>query len=785
MKHPLRVLIIEDSEDDAFLTTREIKKGGYDIYHKRVETRDELVEALEKNFWDIIISDHMMPHFSAIEGLEVLREKKLETPFIILSGAIGEETAVNAMKAGANDYIMKDNLHKLIPVVKRCLKDAEEKHRRAIAEKRLIESEEKNRLIVENASDAIMVIYGDEIKFVNGVTEKLFGYSSKDFLEKGIKVFDSEEQEYINNFYNDLMNGNLTNATKEIVYKRKDGKKLCLEINAVKMDWKGDLSMLAFVRDITARKESEEEIRKLSTALEQSPVAVEITGPDKKIEYINYKFSQLTGISKEEAIGKYPLFFKSDLSKEEYDNIWETVKNDKEWRGEFSFRNKEGKTLWESASISAIKNENNENSNFIIVIEDITARKQAEEEVKRINTKLDSLVKDQKSVIGQLDNVIKRDINDVFINMDFDYNINYLNEGALNFFEKKEYQKDAIKDLLLKSPFLKEHLKLLQSDNEIINYSDSFFIDGSEKFIVFSIIKEKTLWAENKETVTIIGKDITKQKDLENVLKIALKELTFKNKELQKEKEKAEELSKVKSTFISTVSHELRTPLNAIINFVNLLEKGFYDKDKTGKITRFNEQQKEKLKIVQDSAINLLNLINDILDLNKLQAGKMRLYYEDFLIKDLIDSVSRRVLDTYLKDKMDKVSYEVVYKNNPILHSDRKRVVQVISNLLSNSAKFTNKGKIIIIVDVVSDEVQIEVIDTGIGMKKEDLEIIFDEFRQIDGSETRSYEGTGLGLPIVKKIISLLGGKIHVSSEPDKGSKFSVFLPLNQETNVY
>ena len=161
MGKPLRVLIVEDSEDDAILLLRELKRGGYDPIFERVDTPAAMIEVLEKQTWDILISDYSMPHFSAPEALKLLHKSGLDLPFIILSGKIGEDTAVAAMKAGAHDYIMKDNMARLIPAIERELQEVKMRREHKLAEEALQESEAKNRALLDAIPDMMFRISKD------------------------------------------------------------------------------------------------------------------------------------------------------------------------------------------------------------------------------------------------------------------------------------------------------------------------------------------------------------------------------------------------------------------------------------------------------------------------------------------------------------------------------------------------------------------------------------------------------------------------------------------------
>lgn len=184
-KPPLSVLVVEDSEFDARMLVGLLKSGGFIPTFKRVETASEMVEALNHEKWEVILADYNLPEFSAPKALEVLRDTKLDIPFIIVSGGIGEDTAVAAMRAGANDYLMKGNLARLVPAVERELRDAAVRESRRKAIKELRESEMRHRTLIENASDIIVVLNSKGVvSFISPACEKVLGKKEDDFIGK-------------------------------------------------------------------------------------------------------------------------------------------------------------------------------------------------------------------------------------------------------------------------------------------------------------------------------------------------------------------------------------------------------------------------------------------------------------------------------------------------------------------------------------------------------------------------------------------------------------------------
>jgi PAS domain S-box-containing protein len=238
--------------------------------------------------------------------------------------------------------------------------------------------------------------------------------------------------------------------------------------------------------------------------------------------------------------------------------------------------------------------------------------------------------------------------------------------------------------------------------------------------------------------------------------------------ELANAKEKAESADKLKSTFLATMSHELRTPLNSIIGFTGIILQ-----ELCGPL---NEEQKKQLVMVRNSGRHLLSLINDVLDISKIESGQLQLLIEPFDLRETI----KRVVETVSSSADQKgLAFEIqIAPEVDIITSDKRRVEQILLNLLSNAVKFTEKGMVRSEYMVKDDFLVTHVIDTGKGIKPEDMDKLFKPFQQIDSSLEREYEGTGLGLSICKRLLDLLGGEIRVESKWGKGSIFTFKLPI-------
>ena len=273
---------------------------------------------------------------------------------------------------------------------------------------------------------------------------------------------------------------------------------------------------------------------------------------------------------------------------------------------------------------------------------------------------------------------------------------------------------------------------------------------------------------EHRDHLETKVKDRTSQlQDVNEKLSAEIKERIQTLNELAVAKEHAEAADRLKSAFLATMSHELRTPLNSIIGFTGIILQGI--------VGPLNEEQKKQLNMVRGSAQHLLSLINDVLDISKIEAGQLQVAYEDYNLRYTIE----KTVET-ARPLADKKGIELSCSISPEIENitgDRRRVEQILLNLISNAIKFTEKGSVKIECGPEDGKVTLKVIDTGIGIKTEDMDTIFQAFRQIDSGITRKYEGTGLGLSICKRLVELMGGNIRVTSVWGSGSTFSFNLP--------
>jgi PAS domain S-box-containing protein len=293
--------------------------------------------------------------------------------------------------------------------------------------------------------------------------------------------------------------------------------------------------------------------------------------------------------------------------------------------------------------------------------------------------------------------------------------------------------------------------------------------ERGEPIAVVSVLHDLTKQVENERLYDALKK---LNGELERRIREATSDLAEQNVRLQWQSQEVERANKLKSEFLASMSHELRTPINALIGYSALLLDGV--------LGEVNTRQRDALLRGRAAAEHLLALINDILDLAKIEAGKMPLRLEEVSLRDVTLEVTQQI-EPMVRKKQLEFTIDIA-PDCPPIYSDRTKVKQILLNLLSNAVKFTNRGRVSVEAHRAVDGVRIDVIDTGIGIRASDLHAIWEDFRQVDQSRTREFGGTGLGLSITRKLLDRLGGSVDVRSTYGEGSTFSVYLPLRVPT---
>ena len=618
--------------------------------------------------------------------------------------------------------------------------------------------------LVESSPIAIVTLDQEQrIQKCNKAFESIFNYSPAETVGKNLDDLIVPPEKKTEGTGLTAKSLHQENIHRELTRIRKDGSTVEVELHAtsIYMDGK-QVGVIAQYADITERRAAEEQLRKLSLAVEQSPVSIVITDTKGAIEYVNPKFTEVTGYTMQESIGKNPRILKSGkTSAEDYEKLWRTILAGNEWQGEFHNKKKNGEFFWEMASISPLKNRDNAILNFVAVKEDITERKRAEQTLRETTEKL-QLIFDNAfvgiSIFEEHPDPEQRRL--------VDCNGRYAEMAG------------RTREDLLRIGRLRDLANSLSEDNTKSISQGAVFKgayswnrpDGKENIIEYTAVPIKM---QGKVYTIGIDHDVTERRRAERMIQEQMEIIKRQNAELEKARDAAMEANKTKSAFLASMSHELRTPLNAIIGYSEMIIEEMSDAGETG--------YRPDLDRIRMAGKNLLELINEVLDLSKIEAGKMELYVEEFQLNTLVEEVVATVQP--LMDKNGNALVVNAAPNIPAVRLDHTKVRQILFNLISNASKFTQNGTITLTACALPPsngsgaDIVIKVSDTGIGLTQEQIAKLFKEFSQADSSTTRKYGGTGLGLAITKRFIDMMHGSIGVESVPSKGTTFTVTLP--------
>ncbi len=404
MRTHLRVLNVEDSERDASLLRRHLERVGYELTFARVETPAAMRAALETREWDIILADYTMPQFGALAALALLKETGLDIPFIVISGTVGEETAVEAMLAGANDYLMKDKLARLAPAVERELHEAANRRARQQAEESLKASEAELRAIFASMSDRILVLDAEGRHLKIAPTNPALVYKSAgESLGKTLhEIFPKDKADFLFGYVRRALD---EGRTQRLEYS--------LPIGGGEVWHEGTVSPMTadsvvwIARDITERKRAEQQLRLQATALQAAANAIVITDERGIISWVNPAFTALVGYTLEEISGRSTRILKSGRHDAAfYKTLWETILSGQVFRGEMINRRKDGSLYFEEQTITPVTDEAGAITHFVAIKQDVTERKRAEEERARLNSQIESQRQRLNNIVASVPGVV-------------------------------------------------------------------------------------------------------------------------------------------------------------------------------------------------------------------------------------------------------------------------------------------------------------------------------------------------------------------------------------------
>ena len=556
---------------------------------------------------------------------------------------------------------------------------------------------------------------------------------------------------------------------------------------------KETLSVIAIqVSSAIERFLAEREIQKFKLGIDRSDNAVFVTDLEGTIEYANPAFEKVYGFSPEEAIGRTPRILKSGvIPDEQYKDFWETLLAGETVTGELVNKTKDGRLIPIAGTNSPILDESGKIIGFLAVHQDITERKLSEETLKRRNDYLAASSEIGRLVTSTLDlnTIFTRTVNLISERFGFYYAAIYiieetgfnaiLREATGEAGEKMKAQRYSIvvgsHSIVGRVAESTEPMLVNDTDIEPLYLANPYLLETRSEVAIPLRIGSRIVGVidiQSTQVEAFTKDDLSVLQSLADQVAVAID--NARSYELSQQLIKdLREVDQLKSQFLANMSHELRTPLNSIIGFSRVILKGI-----DGPVT---DMQQQDLTAIYNSGQHLLGLINDILDLARIEAGKMELNFEEVSLAEMTTSVMSTAKGL-VKEKPIQLLQRIP-QDMPTVRGDTMRVRQVLLNLISNASKFTDQGSITVDTSVQRSstgkmEALIKVIDTGPGISIEDQKKLFQAFSQVDGSATRKSGGSGLGLSICANLVQLHGGRIGVYSEVGQGSTFWFTLPL-------
>ncbi len=655
--------------------------------------------------------------------------------------------------------------------------------------------------ILEILSIPVIIINRDgEIVFFNKGAREFLGYNEKDIIFRKIyTIISASAKPLLESLIKKAEEKSEPSIVENILpFVKKDGEVVSIHTSFACASSNDEFYGI-FVLKLKNRKDFD--LTWLKALVEQANVAIEVTDAEGNIIYVNPEFERSSGYTREELLGKNSRILKSEKrDKAFYEELWSTISSGKVWKGIFINKRKDGTFYYADAVIFPIKDDNEEIIGYGSMGVDVTEKVKMEEEIKERTKKLEELqaflvkmasksLSEEYTFIDFVKEILEKaaeliDADKVLMLM-FNESHDQLKPIDVYFKREKVHKKGFIttkeelplyfekakremEEFLIinktHNPALMEELARFAQRCGVKDVGSSIIdvplrsnkeVIGTLSFAKFDPDKE---WSLDEQIFAKYIADIVTLK-LEQYNKIKME------KALIEAREEAESANRAKTTFLSQMSHELRTPLNAILGFSQLLYEEM--------LGPLNESQKDALKDVLKSGHHLLELINEILDLSKIESGRITLSIEDIHISDLITEVidlSRPLAVNRGIRIINEVPKGVYVKG------DYTRLKQVFINLLSNAIKYNkDEGYVEIGIEESDKIIKVMVEDSGIGIPKDKLDRLFNPFDRL-GREATSLEGTGIGLAITKKLVELMGGSIEVKSKAGQGSTFTVSL---------
>ena len=412
-----RILFAEDVSTDREIVERILKQNEVKFVSECVDTEPEFKELLQSFHPHLILSDYQMPTFNGMRALKLAKEYLPDVPFVVITGSTNEDIAVDCMKQGADDYVIKQNLKRLIPSIKSAIQKKKLELRERQVRKELEESELKYRLLIQNSPNAIAMVRFSEIVFINKQFELLFGYTLAELNESGfdlLSLFNPKSRKQFEQIVNNPTSKLKENIQTTVEIRSKSGKQIFCEITAIPFSNEGANYIQAIIKDISLQKELSDRNALLSRAIGQSPVGVVITNESAEIEYANSSFLNNIGYSADEVIGKNPKIFSSGQhNKDFYDAMWATLDSGNVWIGEIINKKNDGDHYPERLTISPIYNSENNLTHYIAIKEDISEQKKYIADLQAAKKKAEESDKLKSAFLASMNHELRTPLNHI------------------------------------------------------------------------------------------------------------------------------------------------------------------------------------------------------------------------------------------------------------------------------------------------------------------------------------------------------------------------------------
>jgi PAS domain S-box-containing protein len=742
----LRVLIVEDNSSDDKLLRHELGRD-FDFIAVTVETEAEYTNKLSVFHPDLILSDYSMPEFSGLRALEIRNEKASLIPFIIVTGSVNEEVAVKCIKLGASDYVTKEHLMRLNISIKHVFEQQKNLIDKLEAEKELYKSLERFKKFVENDISGDYIENEKEVLYCNKKILDIFEFDDLEQLNKHGSHNLYENTADLKRFTDELISkGRVENF--EVRMHSRTGKKLVILENAYgEFDEDGNLLQIqGYLIDITQRVVTEEKLKHsenlFRTLTENTSAGIVIYNRERFL-YSNPAISRLLGYSENEMKNMHfwEVVHPLDRKLVKDRGLKRISKQRVPKNYQFRLLTKKGKTIWVDFTAGYLQFEGEETG--IGSVHDITKEKQAIEEIRMLSTAVEQ--SPLSVVITDLDGKIEY-VNDSFTEIT-GYGIQEALEQNPRILQSGQTSKQVYDELwgsLLKGKIWRGEFINKRKNGEIYY-----------EYAVIAPIKD-----DQGIIQRYIGmkEDISLRKKLENDLEIA--------------KIKAEDGNRLKSAFLANISHELRTPLNGILGFSELIQ----ELDNV-------ESIQEMSRYINESGQRLLRTLDMIIAISRLDSGTYEVKNEGVDVIAEFKNIYTKKLPLAQKKNLE-MAFETAFDRFDLL-SDRTIISAALEEIVDNAVKFTINGKVDLKADKVlendTEYICFEIKDTGIGISKESMSTIFEDFQQASTGYGRKYEGNGLGLSLAKKYVELIGGFLRLKSEEGSGSVFTVYIPVKQK----